>query len=268
MPISSQAWLSLTEFPRAGLEISSLFSAAPFLSFSKRGDGHPVMVIPGFLADDDSTWVIRQFLERLGYQTHPWDQQRNLGVTAMGGYETLVQQVLRIHRESGQKVSIVGWSLGGVHALAVAHRAEYAVRSVITLGSPITPPKADGSDTPPIALAMRRAARAMNATPLNNGNAAPLNGRHVLQELSENLPVSSIFSRTDSVVPWRRSQLPAGPQRENIEVVASHIGLGFNPTVLFAMADRLAQPKGEFTPFQRYGVRQLLYPNPARPAVL
>ncbi|MEM9620911.1 MAG: alpha/beta hydrolase [Pseudomonadota bacterium] len=266
MPLN--AWLGLTEVPRAGLDVSSLITAAPFLALSPRGDGHPVLVIPGFMADDDSTWLLRQFLQQLGYQAHPWQQQRNLGATAMGGYETLVQQVLQIHRQTGQRVSLVGWSLGGVHALAVAYRAEYAIRQVITLGSPIVPTKVtarrDGSDGTAMARAMQQAARAMNARPIQTSSTARGVLRNALLNMSDNLPVSSIYSRADGVVPWRRSLIEDGPQRENIEVVSSHIGLGFNASVLYAIADRLGQEKDNFNLFHRQGMRQLIYPDPSR----
>ena len=253
---TAQPWLSLTEAPRAGLDLAALFASAPFLSLSPRGDGHPVMVLPGFLADDDSTWVLRQFLNRLGYRTYPWGQDRNLGASAMGGYEPLVQEVLQIHRRHQRKVTLIGWSLGGVHALAVAHRAEYAVRGVITLGSPLHPPSADGTDMTSIGRALQTAASSINAKPV----AIPERWRNLALKLSDALPVSSVFSRTDGVVPWRRSELAPGANRENIRVVSSHIGLGFNPTVFYAIADRLALREGKFKPFNTNGMRSLIYP--------
>ncbi|MEM7099974.1 MAG: alpha/beta hydrolase [Pseudomonadota bacterium] len=253
---SAQPWLSLTEAPRAGLDFASLLAVAPFLNFCLRGDGHPIVVMPGFLADDDSTWLLRQFLTRMGYVAHPWGQDRNLGATAMGGYEPLVNEVLRLHRHHAKKVTLIGWSLGGVHALAVAHRAEYAIRSVITLGSPLRPPREDGSDLSSIGRALQTAAGTINAKPI----ATPNNWRNVALKLSEKLPISSIYSKTDGVVPWPRSQLEAGPKRENIQVVSSHIGLGFNPTVYYALADRLAQPEETFSPFKPKGLARAWFP--------
>ena len=302
--IDSQAWLALSEVPRAGLDLGALMAAAPFLALSPAGDGHPVVVLPGYLANDDSTWILRTYLGRLGYEAHPWGQDRNLGVTAMGGYESLVNHVLRIHRTTGKKVSLVGWSLGGVHALAVAHRAEYAVRSIITLGSPLIPPKADGSDQTTLGRAvagsMRGAQGAMTKN-LTKGMQQAMPGdslatlskgieqgmeqtlgkemtenlgkqarqmaqqtavawSNALLKLSPKLPITSIYSRTDGVVPHTRSLLEEGKRRENIEVVSSHLGLGVNPTVLFAIADRLAQKEGKFKKFSKGGMRSLLYP--------
>ena len=254
---SAQPWLSLTEAPRAGLDLASLIAVAPFLNFCPRGDGHPVVVMPGFLADDDSTWLLRQFLTRLGYAAHPWGQDRNLGASAMGGYEPLVNEILKLHRSHGKKVSLLGWSLGGVHSLAVAHRAEYAIRSVITLGSPLRPPSRDGSDMTSIGRALQTAAGTINARPI----ATPEKWRNMALKLSDNLPISSIYSKSDGVVPWQRSQLEQGPRRENIQVISSHIGLGFNPTVYYAIADRLAQAEDQFRAFNPSGLSRMVFPT-------
>ena len=252
----AQDWLRLAELPRAGLELGHLITAAPWLSLAPQGDGHPVMVIPGFLADDDSTRILRHFVGHLGYSDHVWGQGRNLGAARMGGYEPLVKQVLRLYRKTGQQVSLIGWSLGGVHAAAVAQRAGYAVRQVVTLGSPLL----YGRDSTVMLRALQATARALNShlhpPPAGHG------GRQQDSLYNVRLPVTSIFSRTDGVVPWQRSWLPAGPQRDNVEVFSSHIGLGFNASVLFVVADRLAQSPTEFTPFHRRGWRAWVYPNP------
>ncbi|MBX3592059.1 MAG: alpha/beta hydrolase, partial [Burkholderiaceae bacterium] len=78
------------------------------------------------------------------------------------------------------------------------------------------------------------------------------------------VPTTSIFSRTDGVVSWQCCVEKEGPAAENIEVEASHLGMGFNPMVLYAVADRLAQPEGGWQPFDRAGVRALLYRDPRR----
>ena len=254
-------FLRMAEIPRAGFEIASLMAAAPWMTLSPRGDGHPVVVIPGFLADDDSTRILRAYLDHLGYAVHPWGQGRKMGATRMGGYESLVSHVLRVHREADQPVSVVGWSLGGVHGLAVAERAAYALRQVITLGSPIVQ---DGPTTSLFA-ALRTAAATINGVPINTPAPKGIGWRDIFQRLQPNLPVTSIYSRTDGVVPWQRSHIETGACRDNIEVHSSHIGLGFNPAVLYAIADRLALATGTFEPFHRHGWRAMAYPNPDAP---
>ena len=236
------------------MEIASLMALAPWLSLAPRGDRHPVVVIPGFLADDDSTRVLRRFLTHLGYDVHPWGQGRNLGAARMGGYETLVTHVLRIYRDSGSLVSLVGWSLGGVHAVAVADRAGYAIRQVVTLGSPLL----HSDESTAMFRALRATARTLNGQMLSPPHGARLGMNESITRIRA--PITSVFSRTDGVVPWQRSLLPARDFRDNIEVHSSHVGLGFNPAVLYAVADRLALAEREFENFHRRGWRALTYP--------
>ena len=79
------------------------------------------------------------------------------------------------------------------------------------------------------------------------------------------VPSTAIYSRSDGVVHWTTCLEYEGEQAENVEVVGSHSGMAFNPTVLSVIADRLAQPEGHWRPFERRGCRALLYPEPARP---
>jgi len=251
----TQDFLRLAELPRAGLEMASLMAAAPWLNLAPRGDRHPVVVIPGFLADDDSTRILRRFLSHLGYQVHPWAQGRNLGAARMGGYEPLVRHVLRIYRDTGNLVSLVGWSLGGVHAVAVADRAGYAIRQIVTLGSPLL----HSDQSTAMFRALRATARTLNGQLYSPPSGAGLGMHEPMTRIKA--PITSVFSRTDGVVPWQRSLLPAVQMRDNIEVHSSHVGLGFNPSVLYAVADRLALDKDRFEIFHRRGWRALTYPS-------
>ena len=250
----------MTEVPRAGLEIASLVASSPLLGLAPRGDRHPVVVIPGFLADDDSTIVLRRFLDLLGYDVYPWGQGRNLGTTRMGGYQPLVDHVLNIYQATTQKVSLVGWSLGGVHALAVADRAGHAVRQLVAMGSPIT----QIGETTAMFETLRATAQQLNGQVLQTPENNQMPWRETLQRIAPELPITTIYSRSDGVVPWQRSHIGSGTSatRDNIEVYSSHIGLGFNPSVLFAIADRLALNEGEFVRFSRGGWRTLPYPHP------
>ena len=251
--------LRFAELPRAGAELASLLPSAPWLSLAPRGKSHPVVVIPGFFASDISTRPLRAYLRFLGYQAHPWEQGRNLGSARMGGYEQLVNHVLRIHRESGQRVSLVGWSLGGIHALAVAQRAAYAVARVITLGSPVVQ---DGTTTSTF-QSLRAAAAAINGTPINTPTLNSALWRDAFERTAERTPVSSIYSKSDIVVPWQRSHLPTdrdGLRTENIQVFSSHMGMVVNPTAMFAVADRLALKPGTLKPISRFGWRAGAFP--------
>lgn len=244
------ALLALTELPRALVELGSLPFAAPLLARAPRGDGHPVLVLPGFIASDMSTGVLRRYLRRLGYDAHAWELGRNLGPKAIGVEgEKLIDRLHAVHDLTGQKVSIIGWSLGGIMARLVARRAPDTVRQVITLGSPFA-----GS---PRATNVWRAYEYLTGQKIDD--------EHTRTQLSEvaaapPVPSTAIYTRGDGVVAWQNCMEASGPETDNIEVHGSHIGLGVNPAVLYAVADRLAQPQDKWLPFQRTGLKGLIYP--------
>ncbi|MBK3664583.1 alpha/beta hydrolase [Bradyrhizobium diazoefficiens] len=236
---------------RSLFEFNASLLLSPVLMRAPRGDGHPVLTLPGFLASDLSMAPMRRYLGELGYDAHAWRMGRNLGgLTRMR--EALHTRLAEIHAASGRKVSLVGWSLGGVYARDLALQAPDMVRNVITLGSPFA------NDV-----------RATNATALYermSGDRAE-DFAEARAAIAGDLPVpaTSIFSRADGVVNWRTCQLRPSDRAENIEVyLASHIGLGVNPAALWAVADRLAQPEGEFWPFGRAGPFAIAYAPPER----
>ncbi len=243
--------LALTELPRALAEFGALPWAAPLLVTAPRGDGHPVLVLPGFTTSDKSTTVLRRYLTRMGYDAHTWDLGRNLGPKAIGREgEKLVDRLNAVHDMTGRKVSLVGWSLGGVMARMVSRRVPDAVRQVISLGSPFT-----GSP---------RATNVWRAYELLTGQR--LNDSHTRRQLDESatpppVPSTAIWSREDGIVAWQNCVEPFNDNSDNIEVHGSHCGLGVNPAVLYAVADRLALPEDGWTPFDRRGLRALFYPS-------
>ncbi len=242
--------LALTEIPRALAEFGSLGIAAPILGLAPRGDGHPVMVLPGFVTSDISTTVLRRYLKQLGYDAHAWELGRNLGPKAIGREgEKLVERLRAIHNSTGQKVSLIGWSLGGVMARQLSRRAPEAVRQVISLGSPFT-----GT---PKATNVWRAYEVLTGQKIDDANV-----RNQMRESADAPPVpsTSIYTREDGVVAWQNCVEPRGAETDNIEVHGSHCGLGVNPAVLYAVADRLAQADGDWHPFQRSGLKALVYP--------
>lgn len=244
------ALLALTELPRALMELGSLPLASPILSRAPRGDGHPVLVLPGFIAGDASTGVMRRYLKRLGYDAHAWELGRNLGPKAIGHEgEKLVDRLRAVHGLTGRKVSLVGWSLGGIMARLVAARAPDTVRQVITLGSPFT-----GS---PKATNVWRAYEMLTGQKIDDARA-----REQMAQSAGTLPVPStaIYTREDGIVAWQNCLEPDGPETDNIQVHGSHCGLGVNPAVLYAVADRLAQAEGDWHPFARDGLKRWVYP--------
>jgi pimeloyl-ACP methyl ester carboxylesterase len=212
--------LGLLELPRLALRFPELLRVP-------RGDGQPVMVLPGFGTGDVSTHVLRQYLRLLGYSVRGW----SLGVNR-GNVRALLPRVLgrvaRFADRTGEPVRLIGWSLGGVLAREAAREEPSLVRQVITLGSPIVGgPKyttaarfyrMQGVDLE----AIEREIEARNATLIR-------------------VPITSIYSRADGVVAWQACIDRRNPDVENIEVNATHLGLGFSADVYRLLAERLAR---------------------------
>ncbi len=243
--------LALTEIPRALFELSSLAWSAPWLMASPRGDGHPVLVLPGFIASDVSTGILRRFLTAKGYEAHSWNLGRNLGPRAIGREgEKLIARLEEVHALTGQKVSLVGWSLGGVMARLLANWRPDLVRQVITLGSPF------GGD--PKASNVWRLYEKLTGDSVESAHTRDL---HAQSAVAPRVPTTAIYSKADGIVAWQNCREGDHATSDNIEVRGSHIGLVVNPTVLAAIGDRLAQSEGEFTPFERRGIGRVIYPS-------
>ncbi|MDR3388449.1 MAG: alpha/beta fold hydrolase [Rudaea sp.] len=232
---------------RAFLEWTACIATWPLLGCAAKGDGHPVLVLPGLTAGDASTWPLRRFLEGLGYAAYPWELGLNCGPRD-GVVRKLLARIRSIHREHGRKVSLVGWSLGGAMARALAVREPLRVRSVTTLGSPL------GGHP--------KASNAWRLFELVSGVRADDPRLRALMRRHPPVPTTSILSKTDGIVSWPMSVIPQNEKSENIEVSASHFGMGANPAVLWAIADRLSQPEDNWRPFDRSGWRALVYGDP------
>ena len=235
---------------RALLELGATLSVWPWLSLAPRGDGHPVLVLPGLIASDLSTRVLRRYLRERGYRVHGWGLGRNRGLRD-GVEQRMLERLDGLHGRYGRRVSLVGWSLGGLYARVLAKQRPDLVRGVITLGSPFA-----GSP---------RSTNAWKIYEWASGQRADDPSAHARLAGRLQVPTTSIYSRSDGVVAWPASIDQETATSENIEVVASHLGLGVHPAVLYAVADRLAQPEGGWRPFERGGLRALVYPTPGKP---
>jgi pimeloyl-ACP methyl ester carboxylesterase len=234
---------------RAPWEFAASVLATPLLRRLPRGDGHRVLVLPGLAANDLTTLPLRTFLKDRGHDPRPWGLGANLGPRP-GVMDALRERLRGLHAIDGRKVSLVGWSLGGVYARELAKELPDLVRCVVTLGAPFAGP-----------------AQATNASWLYervSGQAAPDAQMQAALRAAPPVPTTSIYSRTDGIVAWQCSLNPRGPLCENIEVPASHIGLGLNPMALVAIADRLAQDPRRWRPFDAGGLRRWFFKAGAR----
>jgi pimeloyl-ACP methyl ester carboxylesterase len=242
------AWLLALE-GRAPWEFGATLASWPVLRLGKRlprGDGHSVIVFPGLSAGDLSTKPLRSFLSDLGYDAQGWQQGLNFGPRD-GVLDKALAQLRAAHASSGRKVSLVGWSLGGIYARELAKLAPDLVRCVVTLGTPFT-----GSP---------KSTNAWRLYELLSGGKAEPQAHGALHEAPP-VPCTSVYSRSDGIVAWPCSIQAANlsnPHIENIEVKASHFGLGLNPTAWYALADRLAQAEGAWQAFHTQGYRRLFF---------
>ena len=238
---------------RAPWEFAAVLPAWPVLQRAPLGDGHTVIVFPGLTAGDTTTLPLRRYLESRNYNTLGWGQGLNLGPRE-GVLENAKAQLQQAADASGNKVSLVGWSLGGIYARELAKEMPHMVRCAITLGTPFA--------------ASPRSTNAWRFYQLASGRNIEREVQNYRLAEAPPVPTTSIYTRTDGVVAWQgsiQSAQTGHAQTDNIEVIASHIGIGVNPSALWAVADRLAQREGAWQAFQRptlLGAQHLLYPKP------
>jgi pimeloyl-ACP methyl ester carboxylesterase len=233
------------------LEAAAFVAASPWFRLLPHGDGHPVLVLPGFTADDTSTVPLRCVIERQGYASSGWELGRNVGPTRwlMSGLRSRLREVADVE---GRSVSIIGWSLGGTYARILARETPELVRQVISIGSPYR--MIDGDESVIMALWRRYEHRHDADVDL---------GRIAEQERSRlEVPATSIYSRRDGIAPWQTCIDVVGPIAENIEVWGAHSALGANPAVAVAVLDRLAQPERKWRPFRPPLMLRPWFPHP------
>ena len=214
------------------------------------GNGEPVLVIPGFLADDHSTKSLRNYLSSIGYNVHGW----SLG-TNKGARDELFEQCLirigELHEQYGQKISIIGQSLGGIFARELAKLSPH-ISKVICLGTP-----ADRRHGNP--------SRISALYDLMNPETEENSTEELVQQVSEapKVPCTMVFSKEDGVVSWQActQKDPIDDTSENIRVYGSHGGMGFNAAIYYLIADRLAQKCEKWQPFKAPIWIQSAYPQ-------
>ena len=250
--VDAPNWVYRLGESRAMFEMGAFAASAPLLRMLGRGDRHPVLVLPGFTASDTSTTPIRWTLRSQGYWAHGWNLGTNVGPTDRI-FDGLHERLAQIYERHDRKVSIVGWSLGGIYARELARDNPETVRQVITLGSPFRMTTADRSTVSSLADAL---------TPVWKDEVMHL----AIDEADKpplTVPSTAIYSRSDGIVRWHMCIDQVSEKHENIEVRGSHSGLGFNPAVLYAISDRLNQPEDDWRPFSAPLAARHLFPKPA-----
>lgn len=245
---------ALSEVLRAGIEASTLPLSLPLLMLkAPKGDGHRVLVVPGFLAGDRSTAVLRRFIGRLGYSALPWGLGRNNGGQLQ--HEQLIRRFEELVEDGDGPISIVGQSLGGVYARELARLRPDSVRMVMTLGSPFG--ALSEMTSHPFLF---RLFKSMSGVTPEEAREQRLTTD---PRIAPPVPCTAIYSKSDGIVSWESCIEYLDTTSENVEVYSSHIGMGFHPHVLHVVADRLGQSKEQWQPFERDTLsRRTIFPPP------
>lgn len=240
--------LACTEVHRVLVEVVCLRASRRVLEkLAPKGDGHAVMVLPGFLGGDGYSSALRRFLTSLNYSVHGWGMGRNLG-PRQGVLEALERNLHRVAERSEGQVSLVGHSLGGIFAREMARQFPDKVRQVISLGSPF----GEGR--------MSASIPARLFTALNPPSEIPVD-QDLLSHVPP-VPTTAIYSKGDGIVNWRTTfQRDGHAQTQSIQVRGSHCGMTLNPAIWLLIAECLATDANDWRPFERRAWRSLVYPR-------
>jgi hypothetical protein len=216
---------------RGLLELPRLLLKFPALARQPRGNGEPVLVLPGYGAGDGSTIILKGYLRMLGYRARGWGLGKNHGA-ASDSLPRLLRRLGNLSRRSKQKVAIIGWSFGGYLARELARERPDLVRLVITLGTPVV----GGPKYTAAAESYRKRGIDIEAI------AAEVEQRNRIANLE--VPVVAFYSRGDGLVAWQACIDHQTPNIEHVEVKAAHLGFGFSADVYKVIAQRLTHFAG------------------------
>ncbi|MEM8907246.1 MAG: alpha/beta fold hydrolase [Bacteroidota bacterium] len=228
----------VAEHFRIWRDLSKSYSFYKNFTAPAKGDGHPVLVIPGFMASDRSTNRLRHFVQKIGYQAYDWKLGRNYG--NIRDVDTIAQQLLELNQKHQQTVSIIGWSLGGVYARQLAKNHPEQVRQVITLASPF-----NGINEPNNAVWLYRL--------IHRGEKVSDLDQAWIDDLPKPAPVptTALYSKQDGIVPWEVClENVEDDLHQNVEVHSSHLGMGFDPAVWEIVADRLQYDRNNWQAYR------------------
>tara|TARA_R110002110_G_scaffold415561_2_gene650970 strand:- start:204761 stop:205528 length:768 start_codon:yes stop_codon:yes gene_type:complete len=234
------------EFSRVLFEMGSTFALGPVLRTLPKGDGHTIMTVPGFMGADGSTAQLRRFLNQRGYHAIPWGLGRNAASVRPVSLDDFLEHRTAIEKQiaarlerafldSGRKVTLIGWSLGGLYSVALAHRFPQWIRQVITLGTPYGDPRG---------TALYKLMGRLYDNRVEVDDAALQRWVEYTYRGGElRVPVLALFSESDGIVGAGIARCQADPRYvTNIAVMASHVGFPFNPLVFGVIANHLVAP--------------------------
>ncbi|MFN3233127.1 MAG: alpha/beta fold hydrolase [Alphaproteobacteria bacterium] len=248
----------------AGWEYLTRQFAGPLLTMTAPRPESPraVMTLPGFTGSERSLTSLNSFLGNLGYLSEPWVLGRNRGYLTADQLEQQIEQIAEhaeeLAHKTGETVSLVGHSLGGVYAREAARRHPALIDRVITLGSPAHMDRPDTAIDPTVQR-------------IYHTSRGPGFKRASRDEPPKGVALVSIYSHLDAVVSVQAAEIPekymnnAESPRENIVIPGSHLGMTVNALAHLVVADRLAEPLASWRPFSagRYVIPSFTPSTPA-----
>lgn len=235
---------SVMELGRVILEMGSTALLGPVLRRLPEGDGHTIMTLPGFMGADGSTSQLRKFLNQRGYNAIPWGLGRNAAEVRSQNIDDFLEhrgqtedviagRIEEEFRRSGRKLTLIGWSLGGLYAVALAHRFPQWVRQAITLGTPYGDPRGTALYSVMGNLYENEVDdEALQRWVSHTYSGGPLK-----------VPVLALYSESDGIVGAGIAKCQGDPRYvTNMAVMASHVGFPFNPLVFAVIANHLVEP--------------------------
>ena len=238
---------SVLELGRFFLEMGSSALLGPLLKSLPQGDGHTIMTVPGFMGADGSTASLRKFLNGRGYNAIPWGLGRNAAEARASGLddflahraqteELIAQRIEAEYLSNGRRVTLIGWSLGGLYSVALAHRYPQWIRQVITLGTPYGDPR--GTALYKLMGRLHDNKVAVDEESLARWVAYTYSGGEL------RVPVLALYSESDGIVGAGIARCEGDPRFVcNMAVMASHVGFPFNPLVFAVIANHLVEPQ-------------------------
>jgi len=225
-PSAPSKLLWAAELPRAVWTVASWPRHRKALAAAPRGDGRPVMLLPGLLNSDRSNFVMRRFLQRLGYNAQGWGLGRNLGARTVGADAAILIARLEGLAAASGPVTLIGISLGGIIARLVAHGRPELVSEVITVSSPFAGP---GTATNVWRIFQLTTGERLDDPAVMARNAS------IAKPLP--MPTTAIWSRSDGLV---AGTICRDENCRSIEIRSSHLGVQVRPDVLLAISRVLA----------------------------
>ena len=221
-------FLQLTEGARYVMDMIKAFLFVSNYKFNRKGDKHPVLVIPGLMCTDFSTMMLRKFIDKLGYTSYGWTLGRNLGdLKDLNDIRKLQKRVAEIRQKHNGKITLIGWSMGGIYARELAKLEPELYHQVITTGAPF----AD-------AYAPNNVEWFYNYV-LGNQEDIDVNWREQMP-VPAKIRTTALYSKQDGLVPWEACrEIIEDDLHQNIEITGSHWGLVTNAEVFKIIAEQL-----------------------------